>query len=273
MNQILKNYAAAEYHALPAWGSSDLKAMREGPPALVPWRRAQNDEPTDAMQLGTACHMAILEPQRFAERYRFKPDGMSFATKEGKAWKLEHAEFEILSATQAEIVRGVAGAFLAKRAAAEALAKATEAQTVELSVLWSQHGAVCKGRLDFFADDYIYDLKVSRFACERSVPFRAWAEGWMHQAAHYRTGLQTCGLRVAGARLVVVHPKPPHHVWLVELKENDLDVLACENQRTLDRLLECQRSGVWPGTPDEWQVIDMPASSDLLSLVDESENA
>src|SRR3990167_11488877 len=107
----------SEYLGSPAFGSSDLRAFRKGPPALVQWSRAMKDEQTDATVLGSACHSKILTPALFDQAYRCKPDGMSFATKEGKAWKADpdQAGKIILSFAQGKAVDAVAEAFQAKR--------------------------------------------------------------------------------------------------------------------------------------------------------------
>jgi len=270
---IHQNVPPEIYHGWPAYGSSDLKAMREGPPAMVPFRRSQASNATGAMALGTACHMAVLEPARFETTYVFKPEDMSFATKEGKAWKALHAEREILTHLQAESARGIVAAFQSKAEAVRSLRGAE----IEVSVLWQDPcGVMLKGRPDWIKDGITYDLKISRFAQERSIPFRAWADGWMHQAAHYRTGLELLGEKIAACRLVVVNPKPPHSVYLIELKRNDLDYLALENAAAVRRIADCERTGVWPGTPDEWESIDLPptASAAMLDMLDlDAENA
>lgn len=255
---------AADYHAWPAFGSSDLKAMRQGPPSLVMWRRWNPPDPTDAMRLGTAVHMAIIEPARFDATYVEKPEDMSFATKDGKAWKERHEGREILTFKQAETVRGVVEAFNLKREAARSIVNADR----EVSLLWSDPatGLLLKGRPDWINDGYLYDLKLSRYASERSIPFRAWAEGWMHQAAQYRTGLNLLGQKIKGCRLVVVHPQAPHPTYLIELKENDLDLLALENAETVRHLAECQATGIWVGTSDEWTAIDLPPTALVGSL-------
>jgi hypothetical protein len=56
------------------------------------------DEPTKAMEQGSALDCFLTEGEEaFYKRYAMKPDGMSFATKEGKAWKEERKEKEIIN--------------------------------------------------------------------------------------------------------------------------------------------------------------------------------
>lgn len=265
----------ADYRAWDAWGSSDLKTMRVGPPAMVEWRKKNPSPDTDATRIGTACHAAILEGDSFADRYAFKPEGMTFASNDGKAWRAAQAGKIILTPSDQETVNGVVVAFETKPAAYKAW---LASENREASIVWTdpETGARLKARPDWYGGGYVYDLKVSRYAVERSIPFRAWCEGWMHQAAFYRVGLRAVGVAIEGARLVVVHPAPPHPVFLVDLKPNDLDVLALENAETIRRMVACRDANHWPGTPEEWQSIDLPPAAlaaDLLPLAGEPENA
>lgn len=254
----------AEYHSLAAWGSSDLKAMRLGPPALVPWRRANPTPETDATKLGTAAHCRILEPGLFGRIYAHKPEGMSFSSKEGKAWRDDpcRAEARILTHDEWVAVEQIAAAFDGKAPASSALDRAVGVEA-SFVVTDPNTGERIKARPDWFDGEAIYDLKVSRHAVERSVAFQSYIQGWMHQVAFYRDVLRLCGVEVAKGRLVVVAPKPPQHlaVYCVEVKDGALDWLALDNDKTLARLAACRVSGCWPSTPDEWVKVEPPPSA------------
>lgn len=260
---IHRGVTFATYRQWDAFGASDLKAMRQGPPAMVPWKRSHPDEISDAMKLGTAAHCAILEPHRYLTSYAHKPDGMSFATKEGKAWKAEVPEgVVILTHDQWGQVADILDAFLSKPAAADAL---KSAEAIEASLRWNDPdtGLPLKARPDWFTEDgYVVDLKISRWA-SANVAFRAYVDGWMHQLAHYYAGLLECGAAMKGARLVIVHPQPPQsfRVYCVELKRDALGMLHLENERTIKEMAACAASGVWPGAPEEWTAIDLPAAA------------
>ena len=109
--------AFPKYLADPAYGSHSLRAFRAGPPAMVPWLKANPQEPTDATRLGTACHARILTPALFYETYDVKPAGMTFASKEGKAWRDDpvRAGKPILSHDEGVVVEQVFEAFYSDR--------------------------------------------------------------------------------------------------------------------------------------------------------------
>jgi hypothetical protein len=258
----------AEYRSLSAWGSGSLKAMRRGPPSRVLWERGGHFE-TDATILGSAVHCALLTPALYAEEYAVKPDGMSFASKDGKAWRDDpcRAGRTLLSYDVGSTVEAIVGELLAKRPVAESLHRASARES---SLVWdcSVTGERCKARPDWIAGTHIYDLKVSRHASGGLLAMRAYFEGWMHQLAHYRTGAIELGLPVRGGRLVVVEPTRPHYVYTLEVKADALDLLELENIETVRALGDCRMSGEWPGTPNEWMKIEPPASANLDSLDD-----
>lgn len=271
---MIRTLTFDDYRADPAWSSSDLKAYRQGPPSLVMWRRANPSEDTDSTRIGTACHAAILEGDAFGRRFAFKPEDMSFATKEGKAWRAAQAGRTILTHAEAETVQSVALAFRAKHTANEARNRALGCES---SVFWNdENGVQCKARPDWYDDDAVYDLKVTRYATAYAAGFRAWAEGWMHQLAWYRAGLNANGVPCRRGRLVLVHPKAPHAVYLIEPKVDVLDLIALENAATVAALQGHAESGIWPGTPDDWTLTDLPPaalSASLAVLDDVKENA
>lgn len=254
----------ADYLANEAYGSSDLKAFRVGPPAMVPWRRANREDGTPATRVGSAAHCRILTPELFSQVYAIKPEGMSFASKEGKAWRDEQGGREILTWDESVQVREVHKAFCGKLAVFDAL---HDAVAREASVFWTceQTGVPCKGRPDWFTKDAVYDLKVSIDAEKslESLTFKAHANGWLNQLAHNRAGLNAVGHNVRLGRLVVISPNPPqqYRVWLLEVREADLDFLEMDNENTRKGIAACISAGHWPGTPDTWQQIELPASA------------
>lgn len=255
---IFPSMSMADYHGAPGWGSSSLKAMRRGPPARVIWERSAPHKDTDATMLGTAVHSRVLTPDQFVRTYVTKPEGMSFASKEGKSWRDAMAGFTILPWDLSNAVSGIAAALKDHPLASEVL---TSPDATEESMFWVQEGTLCKGRPDLRRKHYIYDLKVSRHAEGRSLVYRAYVEGWMHQLAHYQTGCLANGLDIRGGRLIVVAPTPPHWVYCLEVKAEALALLGLENEATLRAMHECEVAGNWPGTPHTWQLIDPPADA------------
>lgn len=275
---IHPNMTFADYLALPHYGSSDLRTFKVGPPANVPWRRANRTDGTEATRIGTAAHCRILTPTLYESTFAHKPEGMTFASKEGQAWRDQQHGRDILTHDEHTIVAAVDRAFWLKDKRHPLIVKDA---TCEASLTWrcEATGLPCKGRPDWFDKAAVYDLKVSRIADRpvQSMVFAAYAAGYLNQLAHNRAGLAAIGIRVAIGRLVVISPTPPHPVHLLEVRENDMDFLELDNINTRRGMVVCHESGVWPGTPDTWTTIELPASaafteSDLEGAVSAEEN-
>lgn len=265
---IVRDMSFDDYLSHPAYGSSDLRAFKIGPPALMKWRREHRDESedTDATKFGRAAHCAIITPDLFAASFQVKPEGMDFRSKENKAlrdqWLSEGRT--ILTQDQWAQIQNVVKAFHGKLGAMRSLTEAVERET---SIFWTceNSGLSCKARPDWWTADAVYDLKVSVDAEKGfdTVAFKAHANGWANQIANNRAGLNALGCNIKRGRLIVIAPNPPQdlRVWLLEYRENDLDFLEMDNENTRRAIAACERSGHWPATPDEWQTLELPASA------------
>lgn len=272
---IERNLPFPDYLNHPAFGSSDLRNFARLP-ALCDWHRRNRTNGTDATALGTAAHCLILTPTLFADTYQVKPAGMTFASKVGKAWRDEkraagYQDDNLLSQAEMDQVDTIARAFEQKRIAAKSL---RDAVATEASIFWKQDGLSCKGRPDWFTKTHVYDLKVSVHASKDigTLRYRAWAEGWMHQAAHNRAGLRLNGYPdVAAARLVVIAPEGPSAVqtYCLQISEHTLDVIELEMESIRLGMVKCVETGIWPGMPDDWETIEIPASA-YAADIDES---
>lgn len=256
-----------DYLAHPGYGSSDLKGYRNGLAAMVKWNRENRDDTvTDATRIGKAAHCAILTPDLFDREMAVKPEGMTFQSKANKAKRdewlsegrtiLSHAEWQQID----QIVR----AFHAKDAAREAFEKA---EGKEATAFWecAVSGLLCKGRPDWFTEDCVYDLKIS-IEATKSLEQMLWMiqrNGWFNQLAHNRAGLNANGYEIRKGRLVVIAPSPPQslRVWLLTLKESDCDFLEMENENTRRGLAMCERTGIWPDTPNDFVEVELPGNA------------
>lgn len=90
---ILRNLPMNDYHAHSAVSNSKLKDFHDGGPLYFKKKHIDktiHEERTEALLYGAAFDTLLTEPERFQELYAVKPTGMSFATKEGKQWKIEN---------------------------------------------------------------------------------------------------------------------------------------------------------------------------------------
>jgi len=246
-----------DYKQLKAMNASSLKAMAESP-RLYKWRTEHPREDTPSLALGRAIHSATLEPDSFGAEYIVKPAGMKFTTKDGKAWREDHAHLTILSPSQAETISGCVRAIEGHEQARSLLADCAVEQTIE----WSTDGTRCKGRLDAVKRSALVDVKT----CRALKWFgKDSAEYLYHmQLAWYRDGAVAAGVLDADADvyIIAVETAAPHDVAVYRVPPYVLEVGVRLYRRLLGLWLECERTDTWPGRYPAMVDLELPRWAD-----------
>lgn len=103
------NITDEEYFKMEGINSTSFKCYLEDPiyyyqkyvAKTIPFKA------TEALTFGSALHCYVLQPELFDSRYMIKPDGISFTTKEGKAFKAEHVDKQFLSKEDMKLINGM----------------------------------------------------------------------------------------------------------------------------------------------------------------------
>jgi hypothetical protein len=261
---LMRDMPAEDYHATQAMSAGGLKRMRQSPAhfygiQLDP-NRPESGEPTAAMANGNLVHCALFEPDQVDARYVVKPDGMSFSTKEGKAWKAA----QTLQVVDAEAMARAKAQAAAVRAVPDLAALLAEGYG-EASCFWidDETGELCKCRPDWTSpagDGVILtDGKTCRDASPEGFGRAIWNLGYHLAAAWYSDGFEKAtGLRVHGFVFAAVESEWPHVAMPYMLGDDVLAAARRENRRLLNRYAECKRTGVWPGYGSAVQLINLP---------------
>lgn len=253
---ILFDESAEAYHANEAIGSTDIRDFLRSPRLFKDRQDGIQRKETPALLFGTASHMALLEPIRFARSAAFKPKGMKFSTKEGIAWRdaheaegriiVEHDDAEALQMMHLRMPAEVREIFARCRP--------------EVTVRGPMDGLICQIRVDMLDLDggRFFDLKtIDRIEdIEKSV----YKYGYHIQERWYSRLLKAeTGRRLAG-RFVFVEKKAPFRWRIVEL---DADFVLIGDRAVIDAIDGIAariKSGCWddPGSlhemvsPPEW---------------------
>lgn len=248
------------YRAIPALGSSDVKALLRSP---AHYRAGLEDESeaTDAQALGTAVHLAVLEPERF-EREVVTAPKFDRRTTAGKA---DAAEFERANAGRLilpgdaydtccrvrDAVRGhpAAGMLLADGASEVVLQWADEAT-----------GTPCKARLDRLLPDHtVVDLKTARDASPAGFARAIGQYRYAMQEAHYRAGARVAlGVEPPLFAFIAAETAPPYAVGVYVLDDEALQAAEARVAEALARHAECRAADRWPAYSDLIQTITLP---------------
>lgn len=257
--------SADDYHAIPAMSAGGLKRMQQSPAhfwgmQLDP-RRPPPGEPTPALINGTLVHCALFEPHTLEQRYVVRPAGMSFSSKEGRAWRDAQTKV-IVDAVQMQAAKAQAARLRALPELGALLAEGVG----ESSAFWIDEstGELCKCRPDWTSPAGDGVILVDGKTCQDASPDgfgRAiWNYRYHLQAAWYADGYERAtGLRVYGFVFAAVESAWPHQGAAYMLSDEVMDAARRENRRLLDLYAHCKRTGVWPGYATQISLITLPA--------------
>lgn len=256
------NVPAAEYHRWDHVSNSRLSILHDRTPAHL--RAAIENPPpaTDAQVIGTATHVAILEPDAFDGLYVRSPK-FDRRTNAGKA---AAAEFEAKYADRTPLKDDDYDLCLAMRDAVHAhraaRALVREAAGRELSLVWDDlyTGVRCKARLDGLARSInaIVDLKTTSDASPREYAKSVHKWGYHRQAAFYLDGAAVLDIDCTDFAQVVVEKSAPYGVVVYRIDEAAIEAGRRQLRRLIRTYSECLDSGVWPAFGDTIQSITLP---------------
>jgi hypothetical protein len=238
----------ADYRSALGVANSDLKKMEQSPAHYRAHMLAKGTpiKPTRSQVFGLVLHGSLLEPDRVLHVVR--PEGLSFQTKVGEAWR-DSQTLPIMTAEEGADIAGATAAMQAHPIGSAILHKAQKEVSVFSRCL--DTGLAIKGRLDLvFTDEtgrtVIADIKTCEDAREFPRDARKW--GYHRQAAWY--------LDLLGASaflFVAVEKTAPYGIRVFQLDEESLErgrEIYRDNLRTLR---ECTGSAKWSGYSDEIQ--------------------
>lgn len=274
---------AADYHRFRAASASALKTINAGTPAHLKREWDTPEDPTPAMQWGTALHWLVLEPHEPSpvavtpETYTVPEDAKpkKDGPKPGESvpWNPLAGPCKDWAALQRAAGKIIMrpDEFLALRKAALSVSTHPEAgpmlraaQIREATVVWEDERQVpCKARFDAIGSPgirpFIVDLKTTVDASPAGFARKAWELGYYLQAAWYVDALtERRGLDTPAFYFVAVE-KDSGLVSVHQATDAFLDAGREAYRKALDQFAEAWHTGIWPGYPEEIHALDVPA--------------
>jgi exodeoxyribonuclease VIII len=250
-----------EYLAALGLGSSAIKKiLRSGAHYKASIDCPQ--ERTSAFDVGSATHMAVLEPARFADSVIAAPK-FDRRTKEGKAsaaaFEAECAGRLVLDSEDFDTARRAADSVLAHPAARALLVGGKP----EVSMFWrdAETDVACKLRADYLREDMVVvDLKTTVDASKSGFSRSIEKFGYAIQAAHYARGIyKTTGQQMGAWVFIAVEKELPYAVGCYVLDVESIIASDARVAKALERFKQCVDSGVWPAYSDLIEPISLPA--------------
>lgn len=271
---IQKNMPEADYHAAKALSASGAWTLASECPALYwafsPLNPASlpQDDANGPMDVGTALHLAVLEPKQLAKR-AVVVDVENWRTKEARQRREEARMYGqvALLAKDRDLIDELAHALWGNSFVRDML----DGADTEVSYFWDSRGVACKARADIIAKDgrRIGDLKASKSAAPEFFQHRAFNAGHFLRSVWYAAGWEVASGNRADYHYIVVSTDPPHLVTVAKLDDRATAWGEQMVGRALTLFRECRKRNVWPPYCPEPVTLSLPSWSEFRLADDE----
>ena len=274
-----------DYAAWPAINFSKLKPIRKTA-SKCKFLMDHPKKPTPAMTIGSALHVATLEPARFDSMFvvcppcdrRTKEGAETYANVERQAAgrliiRSGAKEHETLFNQLAEI-RGMAASIRSSRAAQLFL---NAAGHNEVSMLWrdAETGLWCKARTDRLVPYFptwslpvVVEIKSTRDADEFNFSRDCQNMGYAGQAGCYCVGYKAVTGEMPAHVFIAVENEPPHDMKVYSLDDESLATGVRQYRQMLSRFAECAAFDQWPGYEDRLHNLSLPTWANREELAE-----
>lgn len=234
-------------------------------------------EDTSALKNGRANHIAVFEPEKFANQVAVWDGGR----RAGKVWDAfcdSCGDKDILTEPEYEQLIGMQRAVRQHPVASRYL----RCGQAEVSVLWTHvveelgglpgYSIPCKSRLDYVAPEWLLDLKTCRDASPMAFGRAAFNFEYHAQAAYYVDAIAAAtGMRLPYF-IVAAELAPPCVVQVYRIPEHVLAAGRDRYRSLLYQLNECRREDRWDGYASEELDLELPRWSGIETPEPEGES-
>jgi exodeoxyribonuclease VIII len=254
---VVQGMPNAAYHAHDSISKSSLDSILRSP-AHFKYRRFV--EPTRAMEIGTAIHTALLEPDRFITEYVLLENVKDRRAAEYKQAVEKHGTEKVLTSPEVLTVAGMQQSVTSHPVASLWLQKKGYR---ELSIFAQDPvtGINVRIRPDALTTDgHILDLKKTQDARPSGFSRTVATYRYHVQAAFYSDVYQwATGQKAQSFRFIVVEESLPHACMVYRLDDFSLEEGRRVYRQALNLYAECLESDKWDAYPcSDDEIISLP---------------
>jgi hypothetical protein len=214
-------------------------------------------EPTLAMKLGTAAHSLILSGPRLAVY-----PGKVRRGKDWDAFKADNLDALIVSASELKRAEGMAASVKSDPVASRVLYQ--PGMLYEQTIHWSFRGRKFRSTPDARGLFHLVDLKTTRDASLERFGYDAIKQAYHAQLYGYSKAMEAeNGFVPKDVYIVAVESRPPYACSVHQLTLRALEAGGRLMTDWVDRIIQCERSGVWPGYSASPVDLDVPFDVDV----------
>jgi exodeoxyribonuclease VIII len=257
--QLVNKIGQTMYDGWTGINASSLKKFLVSPLHYKTWIDNKPDEKVgDAFRIGTAVHMAILEPDLFPQRYMYAPEVDRRTTAGKLAWTeftagLNAKQDNFLFQEEVAMVDGM-------------ISRVRENQFWKLRNDWNDNlyveagfeceylGVKIKGRLDFYnaSQNVIIDWKtINDTPTKRTVKSEIYSKGYDVQAFFYQKGVEIVSGTKPKFLFAFIEKKEPYSIGFYELPQWRIDEVQQVVDVELVRMQNAKETGIYAGLPAE----------------------
>lgn len=245
----------AEYQAFPGYSRSFLCDVLRSP-AYAKWKKEHPITQTPAMKMGSALHTLVLEPHLFDSQYATaKVDGRTTQWKQLKA----HYESHNITLLDEDVFANVVG--MRNAIAKHSIASKLLTNGVAEKCIFQTDPETqlpLKIRPDYLLENIIVDVKTANDSSPEAFMRISYDMEYHIQAAMYSAVASLLTGQPYQFVFVVVENKAPYQVVVYYADEKMLSVGNDLYRQALDTVLECEKTGVWPGIPEQLYPLSLP---------------
>ena len=251
-HSIITDITESDYRKATGLSQSSLKKFITQSPAHYLASLEEVQEPTKAMQFGTAFHANMLasEPTDIYA-VKKKVDGRS---KEGKLYNetfaLENQGKVIIDKEEHSRIIAMADSVMGHEFAGRTIQALTHK---EFAVFGTNHGIRLKGLIDGYneKEGIVIDLKTAEDSSPIGFRKACWDRAYAIQQVHYTWLLTNAGKPVNAFYFIAVEKEPPYAVGVYKINAESLTKSFKVWDDALDSFFVCQASGVYPAYSEE----------------------
>lgn len=236
----ISNMPADIYHAHDSISNSGLKLIGRSP---AHFNQQPKREPTRSMIIGSALHMAVLEPDSYDYVHTNAPDRRS---KEYKDIAANYGADKVLTSEESTKIEGIRDSLWSKFGELLSLPGHTELSGF---VADPETGVMCRHRFDKLTKCGIaIDLKTTVDARSDAFSRSINSYGYNQQAAFYSDQYEwITGNQLTDFIFIAIESESPYAAKLYRIGNQSLEIGREQYRAALNRYAECKASGFWPG--------------------------
>lgn len=259
------------YHSTPGFTSkSELDLINTSPAHFM---YAQKKPATKSMNLGSAIHAAILEPELFKSDYLLLREVQDRRVAAYKDAAKQFPPDRILTAPEVDLVSSMQESVRMNEKARHWLDKPGVSE-VSLFTKCPETGVNVRVRFDRLTEDgYVIDLKSTKSASPEEFSKSIYQYRYHVQDAIYSDAYRwATGEPLKGFIFIAVENDTPHVTMVYELDDFSKSIGRSEYKKNLATYAECMESGSWPAYQTGEDKTDLIALPEWAILRHEAEN-